>query len=171
MDGFVQDVIAFVKAHQEWAVPIVFVLSFGESVAFVSLLLPATAILLAASGLIGASDIPFWPVWFAAVIGAILGDWVSYWLGYHYKDWVTTMWPLSRRPDLLEKGVVFFRRWGVASVFFGRFFGPLRCVMPLVAGVMGMASLPFQVANVTSAVVWATGILAPGVFGGRWFMG
>ena len=52
---------------------------------------------LAASGLIGASDIPFWPVWIAAVIGAFLGDWVSYWFGYHYKHQVTAMWPLSRR--------------------------------------------------------------------------
>ena len=56
------------------------------------------------------------------------------------------------------------------GVFLGRFFGPLRAVVPLVAGICGMAQIPFQAANVTSALVWATLILAPGVFGARWLM-
>lgn len=163
--------IEFVKEHEAWAVPIVFLLAFGESFAFVSLLLPATAILFAAAGLIGASGLPFWPIWFAATIGAFLGDWISYWIGYRYKRQIANTWPLSRAPGLLVRGEAFFLRWGTASVFFGRFFGPLRCVMPLVAGIAAMPSLPFQVANVTSAVVWATGILAPGVLGARWLTG
>ena len=171
IEEFVKTVIEFVKQHEDWAVPLVFLLAFGESFAFVSLLLPATAILLAAAGLIGASGLPFWPIWAAAVIGAILGDWISYWIGYRFKDQIANMWPLSRAPGLLERGQAFFLRWGTASVFFGRFFGPLRCVMPLVAGISGMPSLPFQVANVLSALVWATGILAPGVFGARWLTG
>lgn len=171
IDAFVHTVIDFVKEHEAWAVPIVFLLAFGESFAFVSLLLPATAILFAAAGLIGASGLPFWPIWFAAAIGAILGDWASYWIGYRYKHQITNTWPLSRAPGLLARGEAFFHRWGTASVFFGRFFGPLRCVMPLVAGIAAMPSLSFQVANVTSGIVWATGILAPGVFGMRWLTG
>ena len=171
IEGYVATVIEFVKAHEAWAAPIVFLLAFGESLAFFSLLLPATAILLAFSGLIGASGLPFWPIWAAAVLGAILGDWVSYWVGYRYKREIGNVWPLSRNPGLLIRGEAFFRRWGTASVFFGRFFGPLRCVMPLVAGIMAMPSLPFQVANVLSALVWATGILAPGILGGRMLTG
>lgn len=171
IEAIVASVIGFVQAHEAWAAPIVFVLAFGESLAFVSLLLPATAILVAASGLIGASGLPFWPIWAGAVLGAILGDWVSYWIGHRYNHEIRTVWPLSRNPGLLLRGEAFFRRWGTASVFFGRFFGPLRCVMPLVAGIMAMPSLAFQVANVLSALVWATGILAPGVFAVRWLSG
>jgi hypothetical protein len=52
----------------------------------------------------------------------------------------------------------------------GSFFGPLRSVVPLVAGVCGMPQLAFQLANVASAVVWATLILAPGVLGLRWLL-
>lgn len=48
------------------------------------------------------------------------------------------------------------------GVFVGRFFGPLRAIVPLVAGACGMPQVPFQVANVTSAAAWATLILAPG---------
>ena len=150
--------------------PIVLVLSFGESLAFVSLLLPATAILFATGGLIGATGISFWPIWTAAAVGAILGDWVSYWFGFHYKHRITGMWPLSRNPGLVDRGEAFFRRWGALSIFIGRFFGPLRCVMPLVAGIFAMRQIPFQLANVGSGLIWATGILAPGTLGISWLL-
>lgn len=163
-------VLEFVKTHEAWAAPIVFVLAFGESLAFISLLLPATAILFATGGLIGATGIPFWPIWTAAAVGAIMGDWVSYWAGFHYKHRITEMWPLSRNPAMIVRGEAFFRRWGTASIFIGRFFGPLRCVMPLVAGIFAMRQLPFQIANIGSALIWATGILAPGTLGVRWLM-
>lgn len=164
-------VLDFVKTHEAWAAPIVFVLAFGESLAFVSLLLPATAILFATGGLIGATGIGFWPIWTAAAAGAIMGDWVSYWFGFHYKHRIVEMWPLSRNPAMIVRGEAFFRRWGTASIFIGRFFGPLRCVMPLVAGIFAMRQVPFQIANVASALIWATGILAPGTLGVRWLTG
>lgn len=91
--------IDFVRVHEAWAIPIVFILAFGESLAFLSLLLPATVILLGLGALIGESGIPFWPIWAAAAAGAFFGDWVSYWVGIHYKDRVATLWPLSEIPS------------------------------------------------------------------------
>ncbi|MDR3534869.1 MAG: DedA family protein [Acetobacteraceae bacterium] len=145
-----------------------FALAFGESLAFVSFLLPATVILFALGGVIGAAGLPFWPLWASAAAGAILGDWLSYWLGYHYQDAIRQIWPLSRHPDLLARGERVFHRWGVVGVFLGRFLGPLRATVPLVAGIFRMPALPFQLANVTSGMIWAAGILTPGVLGGRW---
>lgn len=86
-----------------------------------SLLLPATVILLALGALIGESGIAFWPIWAAAAAGAFFGDWLSYWIGYHYQDRVAHMWPLSRNPQLLARGHAFFERWGVLGIFIGRF--------------------------------------------------
>ncbi|MDE2332983.1 MAG: DedA family protein [Rhodospirillales bacterium] len=163
-------VLAWLQQHEAWAPAVVFALAFGESLALISLLLPATFILLGASGLIGAAGLAFWPVWVAAVAGAVLGDAVSYWLAVYFQDAVGRAWPLSRHPDLLARGHVFFRRWGVGSVFLGRFFGPLRSAVPLVAGLCGMPQLPFQLANLASALAWATLMLAPGVFGVRWLL-
>lgn len=148
--------------------PSSFSLAFGESLAFLSLLLPATVILLALGALIGESGIAFWPIWAAAAAGAFFGDWLSYWIGYHYQDRVAHMWPLSRNPQLLARGHAFFERWGVLGIFIGRFFGPLRAVVPLVGGICGMPQRYFQLANVTSAMIWAFGILAPGAFGIKW---
>jgi len=163
-------ILAFVREQEIWAAPLVFVLAFGESLAFVSLLLPATVILFGIGGLIGASGIGFWPIWIAAASGAALGDWFSYWLGCHYHHGIARLWPLSRHPNLLPRGEAFFRKWGTAGIFLGRFFGPLRSAVPLVAGICAMPWLPFQIANVASALVWATGILTPGAIGISWLL-
>jgi membrane protein DedA with SNARE-associated domain len=163
-------VSAFVRQHQAWGPPLAFVLAFGESLAFISLLLPATVILLGLGALIGQSGIAFWPIWVGAALGAVFGDWLSYWIGYKFKDRVARMWPMSRHPDLLWAGRVFFLRWGAGAVFIGRFFGPLRASVPIVAGIFAMPPTIFQLVNVASALVWATGVLAPGTLGIRWLM-
>ncbi|HEX4366170.1 MAG TPA: VTT domain-containing protein, partial [Rhodopila sp.] len=76
---------------------------------------------------------------------------------------IADYWPLSRHPTLLPRARTLFRRWGVLGVFIGRFFGPLRSIVPLAAGMAAMPMVPFQIANIASAVVWAVGLLAPGV--------
>ncbi len=47
------------------------------------------------------------------------------------------------------------RHWGVPGIFIGRFFGPLRAAVPLVAGIFEMPYWHFQAANFISAFVWA----------------
>lgn len=168
MEVWISLITDFVRQHQVWAIPIVFLLAFGESLAFLSLLLPATIILLGLGALIGEAGIPFWPIYFAAVAGGFFGDWLSYWVGDHYQQRVYGLWPFTRHPAMLARGHVFFARWGIAGVFLGRFFGPLRAVVPLVAGLCGMSRLGFQLANLLSAALWAFGLLAPGAFGLRW---
>jgi membrane protein DedA with SNARE-associated domain len=163
-------VLTFVGDNENWAAPIVFALAFGESLAFVSLVLPATAILFGVGGLIGATGIGFWSIWFAAALGAASGDWVSYWLGFHYKHAIGQVWPLSRHPGLLARGEAFFHKWGILGIFLGRFFGPLRSAVPLAAGLCAMPILPFQLANIASALVWATGILTPGLLAFGWLL-
>ena len=147
MEDFARALADFVRDHQAWAAPIVLLLAFGESLAFISLLVPAWGALVAIGALIGASGISFWPVWIAGGIGAALGDWVSYWFGFKYKEQVAQLWPLSRYPDILPRGEAFVKNWGVPSIFIGRFFGPLRASVPLAAGIFEMSYWQFQVAN------------------------
>ncbi|QRG09701.1 DedA family protein [Xanthobacter dioxanivorans] len=153
---------AFVQQNHTLAAPVVFGLAFGESLALVSFFIPATVLLLAIGALIEASGLHFFPIWLAAASGAALGDAISYWLGFHYKERAKTFWPLSKRPDLVARAEDFFQRFGVWGVAVGRFFGPVRAVVPLVAGVLAMRQTHFQVANVASAAVWAFAMLAPG---------
>ena len=156
MEQFVSGIIEFVKANQGWSVPIVFLLAFGESIAFISLVLPFWGMLVAIGALVGVSwSLEFGLLWLAASIGAALGDWVSYWLGYHYHDRIARMWPLSRYPDLLPRGHAFFEKYGVWAIVLGRFSGPFRASVPIVAGATQMDQTKFQIANWASAFLWA----------------
>jgi membrane protein DedA with SNARE-associated domain len=162
LEAFAQQVIDFVRTHQVWAAPIMFALAFGESLAFISLLIPAWSILIAMGAAIGSSGISFWPIWIAGSLGAALGDWLSYWIGFKLEGAVYHMWPLSRRPDLIPKGEAFMKKWGMFGIFIGRFFGPLRAAVPLVAGIFAMPYWHFQFANFTSAFIWVATLLTLG---------
>ena len=163
-------VIGFVSAHQSWAALVVLLLAFGESLAFISVLIPGTTVLFGIGGLIGVAGLPFWPLWAAAVAGAIAGDYGSYWLGRCLERKVATMWPISRSPGTLAGAEAVFRRWGIPGVVIGRLCGPLRGTIALVAGICGMRHWVFLSADIAAALVWATGVLAPGAAAMRWLL-
>jgi membrane protein DedA with SNARE-associated domain len=169
LEAYAHQLVEFVRLHRAWAGPIVLVLAFGESLAFVSLLFPAWAVLVGIGALIGSGNLDFWPIWIAASIGAGLGDWLSYWIGIKIGPPVAHVWPLSRHPDLIPKGEAFVKRWGAAAIFIGRFFGPLRASVPLVAGIFRMPYWQFQTANFTSAFVWAAVLLTTGDVAAKFF--
>jgi membrane protein DedA with SNARE-associated domain len=162
IDAWFDQIVALVRAHEGWAAPIVFALAFGESLAFISLLIPAWGALVAIGYLIGPSGISFWPVCIAGGLGAAMGDWLSYWVGVKLGPPVAHVWPLSRHPELLPRGERFMKRWGMPGIFIGRFFGPLRAAVPLVAGILAMPYWRFQFANFTSAFVWSAVLLTLG---------
>src|SRR6202030_364363 len=104
MGDFARALADFVRDHEAWAAPIVLLLAFGESLAFISLLIPAWGALVAIGALIGVSGIDFLPIWIAGSIGAAFGDWLSYWFGATFRPSVARMWPLSRYPSLIPRG-------------------------------------------------------------------
>lgn len=165
-------IIAFVRAHQAWAGPVVFILAFGESLAFISLILPFFAILVGIGTLIGAAGgLDFWWILLCAAAGAALGDWVSYWLGYHYHAQIAKMWPIRNYPGLLPKGEAFFKKYGPWAIVLARFSGPLRASVPIAAGAVRMPPVLFQIANWTSAFLWAAVLLLAGdALGKTWNM-
>ncbi len=162
LEAGAQQLVDFVRLHEAWAAPIVFLLAFGESLAFISLLIPAWAALVGIGVLISSGQLNFWPIWVAGAVGAALGDWLSFWIGVKVGPAVAHVWPLSRHPNLLPRGEVFVRHWGPLAIFIGRFFGPLRASVPLVAGIFRMPTWEFQAANFTSAFVWAGVLLTVG---------
>lgn len=167
IEAYATQIIDFVRDHQAWAAPIVFTLAFAESLAFISLLVPAWAALVGIGALIMSSGLSFWPVLVAGALGAALGDWLSYWVGGKLGPSVAHIWPLSRHPELLPRGEAFVRKWGALGIFIGRFSGPLRASVPLIAGIFEMPYWRFQIANFTSAFVWAAVLLTLGDVGGK----
>jgi len=169
MELWITATVAFAADHRFWAGPIVFGLAFAESMVVLSLFVPFTTIIVASGTLIGAGRLDPWIILPWGIAGAAFGDAVSYWIGLHFDDVVPRLWPFRNKPHLLEDGHRFFRRWGVLAVFIGRFFGPLRAVVPVVAGMMDMPQPKFQVANVVSAILWLPALMFPGAVAGYYF--
>ena len=155
----------FVRDHQAWGPPVVALLAFCESLAIISLFVPATSILIGIGVFAAASSLPVLPMIIAGAVGAALGDVVSYWFGKRYGADVKNFGPFKSRPEMLARGEVFFQKWGASGVFIGRFFGPLRAIVPLLAGISHMPNLPFQIANWSSALLWSALLVGGPSFG------
>lgn len=164
LHGLAGDTVAFITAaardHPYWVVPIAFTIAFTESFVGLSILVPGFAILVALGGVIGASHISVVPAILGAAGGAICGNWISWWLGLHYHHQLVHLWPFRKFEAQIEKALHFFHRWGAWGVFFGQFLGPLRATVPLVAGMSELEFMPFMVASITAALLWATLLLA-----------
>lgn len=103
-------------------------------------------------------------VWFAT-IGAILGDWLSFYLGAKGTNFFRSENKLLKAAHL-QLGERFFYQHGSKSVFLGRFIGPLRPIIPFVAGLSKMDKKKFLFWNIISAFLWSTSYLALGFFFG-----
>lgn len=174
VQNFVDAIVTFVHDHEAWIVPIAFVVAFLESFCFLSILWPGTAILVGISALLAKSGVGVdvvWPAIIAAGFGGSVGYAVSYWIGLYYKDGIREMWPFSRNPAMVNRGQSFFNKWGAVGVFFGHFFGPVRAVIPVVAGMYALPQWQFQLANITSAFIWAVGVIAPTFLGLSYLLG
>jgi len=134
--------------------------------ALVGLLVPGTVIMIGIGAVVATGSLGLLPILLLAMAGAIGGDSISYWLGRHYKERLVEIWPFSRYPEMLKKGAAFPRRHGGKSVLFGRFVGPVRPVIPVVAGMLGVSPMRFGIVNVLSAIGWALVYILPGVFFG-----
>ncbi|MDQ8035412.1 DedA family protein [Bordetella genomosp. 1] len=167
MDAYIERIGLFIEANQAWAGPITFLLTMGESMLVLGLFIPATALLLLTGGLVGAGTLPVASILAWGVAGAVVGDALSYYLGRWLGPGFLRRWPLSTQRSAVARARLFFYRYGFASVFLGRFLGPIRSTIPTVAGIMGMSHWRFQVANVLSALVWMPVMLAPGYLTAR----
>lgn len=162
MQAYLDQIGLFIESNQAWTGPVVFLLTFGESLLVVGILLPATALLLFAGGLIGSGLVSPMTVLLWGVAGAIAGDAVSFWLGRWFGPTILR-WPMVKRHrPTVARARLFFYKYGFLSIFVGRFLGPIRSTVPTVAGVMGMSHWRFQIANILSAMAWVPLMLAPG---------
>ncbi len=154
--------LGWLQSHIAISLFLVFIISLFESLAFVGLLVPGSLMMTAAGILVGVEILPAWPTLFAAILGAIVGDGLSYRVGYYFKDSIHNMWPFRAYPKFLLKGEQFFAAHGGKSVFLAR-FSPVRPVVPVIAGMMRMNTWRFFFSNVTSAILWAPAYILPGI--------
>lgn len=149
--------------HSAWMLAIVFLAAFLEAIAVVGTFIPGSTAMFLAGALTGTGSLSLGWVFTWAIVGAVAGDGISFLIGSRYNERIVQLWPFRKHPELLDAGHRFFRKHGAKSVVLARFIGPLRAIVPVVAGMLGMPPLRFYAMNVLSALLWAPAHILPGV--------
>ncbi len=146
----------------------IFLVSIGECVFLLGLFVPSTPVLLLTGSLMAEHLLPFWPIYLAAVVGAVIGDTISYWIGRLLQHRIKEIWPFSSYREQIFRGELFFQKYGGRSVFVSRFIPGVKSVVPGIAGMLGMSWPRFFLINVISAFCWAAAHILPGLLLSSW---
>ena len=134
--AWLTDLTAWLSANPGWLSLALFSTAFIESLAIAGILVPGVALLFTISVMAAQIDMPLMEVLVWAGLGAIAGDTLSFAIGRLLQGRLTSVWPLSRYPEQINKAEDFFQQHGGKSVIIGRFVGPLRPVTPMIAGAL-----------------------------------
>jgi undecaprenyl-diphosphatase len=141
--------------------------AFLESFALLGILVPGIVLLFSLSALANHIGIGPMAILIAGGSGALFGDLISFLIGFRLKNRLY-QWPwVARHKNWIQHGEWFFNRWGWLSVIIGRFLGPLRPVIPMVAGTLGMPGRVFVPLSAVTALFWAPAYLLPGYYTGE----
>lgn len=150
-----------------WGYLLLFVLCLLEASAFIGLFVPGESAQLLAGVLAQQGTLSVWACMGWAVLGAIVGDSLGYEVGRHFGPRLRRTW-LGQRvgEERWAQAHDFVRRNGGRSIFFGRFVGVLRALVPAIAGDARMPYRQFFVWNVAGALVAAPAVVALGYAAG-----
>jgi len=163
MEAYLQHLVAQSVA---FALIIVAVVAFFESLALVGLLLPGTVMMATLGTLIGSGQVSLYAAWLAAGLGCFVGDWVSYFIGRGFKEPLHRWSFLQRYQALLDKTGDALQRHSFATVILGRFIGPTRPLVPLVAGMLNLPPTKFAPPNIVGCITWPPVYFLPGILAG-----
>ncbi|KIZ48073.1 MULTISPECIES: DedA family protein [Rhodopseudomonas] len=163
MSAFLEHLIEFASAHAGLAYLIVFLSALLEAVPLLGSVIPGSTIILALSALIPGGHLNVVLVIAAAVAGAVIGDAAAYWTGHRGQRRILGAWPMARYPLLVARSEAFFLRYGAWAVFFARFVAPVRALVPVTAGALGMAPGRFFAVNLPAIALWAPAHVLPGL--------
>ena len=97
-----------------------------------------------------------------AYTGGLLGDAISYGIGRRFHQGIRRLPVLRDHPEWLAGAETYFQRYGVVSLLVGRYIGPLRPMLPLVAGMLDMPFVRFVLVSMLAAAGWAVAYMLPG---------
>lgn len=88
-----------------------------------------------------------------AIVGAVAGDNMAFWLGRRYGQRLLNR-VAAAAPERIERARQFIVRHGMLGVFAARFVAGLRFMAGPIAGSSGLAPARFFIANLLGAVVY-----------------
>ena len=147
--------------------PIVFVSAFAESTPILGTLTPGTLFFLLFGYTASINSINLALIILVGTIGAVLGDMFGYLLGKYASAWMIRHKKILKEVHI-EQGRTFFSAHGGKSILIGRFVGPIRPIVPLIAGSIGVSFRKFMFWNILGAFLWATLYITLGSFFGAY---
>lgn len=162
MSAWLDTLTTWLSGNPQWLGLAIFLIALLECLALVGILLPGVVLLFSVALLAGSGILTLWQTLLLAYAGALCGDMISYSLGRHFKHNIGRLPVLRHHPQWLLRAELYFRQYGVASLLVGRFIGPLRPMLPLVAGMLNMPLLRFVLVSLVAAAGWAVAYLLPG---------
>ncbi|MFA5131386.1 MAG: DedA family protein [Patescibacteria group bacterium] len=140
-------------------------IALAECVPFVGGIFPGGTLIfiagiLAAQGYFHVGDVIFF-----AFAGALIGDYSGYFLGRWGGNWFRRKKFIKE--ELIAKGENFFNKYGAPSIFWGRFIGATRAIVPFVAGTTRLKPWVFFSWNLAGAIGWAFSHVLLGYFSGN----
>lgn len=159
--------IAWIQSHPEGVLIAIALTAFVESFALIGVIVPGVVALFSLAAVASNLNIPVLWVLAAAALGATAGDLGSFYLGYRLRHRLYEYPWFKRHADWLSHGIWFFNRWGWLSVVIGRFVGPIRPVVPLIAGSLSMPVRVFVSVNLITVLFWAPAYMLPGYLAGE----
>lgn len=166
MEQYINDLLAWINQNSEWAVLIVFLIAFLESLAIVGLAVPGWLLLVGIGSLIGAGHLNFWWISFGSFAGAALGQIISFGVGHYFSDKIHHWSWVKKHQSMMDNAEAFFKKHGFIGILIGQFIGPIRAVISLVAGILEMPWKRFVSAVIIASMIWAPLYLMPGVLVG-----
>lgn len=166
LQAAINSLTAAAQAHPGLTLGVVAVVAFAESLAIVGTVVPAAVVMFVAGTVVAHGALNVWATILVAVIGAVLGDAVSYEVGAAHHQRLRDWRLYKRHEGAARKAEEFIQRRGVASVAIARFAGAMRAFIPLLAGFAHMPRPRFYAVNILSAAVWAPVHILPGVLFG-----
>lgn len=155
---------AYMAQNQNIGIFIAGLIACAESMAIVGSIIPGSVTMTLVGTMIGSGILDIKLSFSAIIFGAFIGDYLSYWVGYYYRDNIKKFKIIQKNIEWMDYGEKFIKKHGVKSIVIGRFFGPMRSLIPLVAGVLGMRRWKFILGALPSVVLWAVIYLTPGIF-------
>ncbi len=165
MQTWLNDLLPSLQSLGVWGYWVIGLLAFGEALVLTSVFVPGTVVVilggaLSARGLYDFGDM----IWFVAA-GTILGAEVSFRIGARGGRLFREDRKVFSTAHL-ERGKRFFSRYGAASIVIAHFLGPMRPIVPVIAGLSDMSRKLFFLWNAVGGLTYAIAMLSAGyIFG------
>jgi undecaprenyl-diphosphatase len=159
MGQWLDSLTGWLSANPQWLGLAIFLVACIECLAIAGIIVPGTVLLFAVAVLAGSGVQPG--------RNAAAGLSAACWATPCLTQWASTSTRTSAacRCATIRNGSAapsYFQRYGIASLLVGRFIGPLRPMLPMVAGMFDMPLPRFIAVSLLAGAGWSVAYLLPG---------